>query len=377
MNFSQLRIGPVAAPYLYLRNFNLMSEVGEKGLNTLNNNRFYKLMCFQFLMQFALEGQDSLPVNADEYYYTIDIEMKDSTNTIYMDLYNLAYDIQELLLEYYDLASEACSYNETDDFFNQFFIRGVEARYSENPSEAPWIKATFMYTYLQDLWDNSHGGDQDEILSQAKNLSATVGPDGGTLSALESLINNYDILMGNLFNENVVAAVRVVLENYEDNNDGAAFYVEKTLTADIDVSDLPITDLGVIAAAPEEPEEEEEEDQANYELIGETTEFWNETSDWWESEFHIMDGQATLRSEIRGTEFYEKALTDLALFWDNQRKNKGAKESFEYSSDTWAQDPTISDWQNYRRIKLTAEVTNKTGFDGFGKIRLKLYASET
>ena len=38
---------------------------------------------------------------------------------------------------------------------------------------------------------------------------------------------------------------------------GAAFYVEKTLTADIDVSDLPITDLGVIVAAPEEEEEEE------------------------------------------------------------------------------------------------------------------------
>jgi len=46
--------------------------------------------------------------------------------------------------------------------------------------------------------------------------------------------------MGNLFNENVVAAVRAVLENYEDNNDGAAFYVEKTLTADMSVADIAL-----------------------------------------------------------------------------------------------------------------------------------------
>lgn len=256
MDLSQLESGPVAAPYLYLRNFNLMSEVGEKGLNTLNNNKFYKLMCFQFLMQHQPGGQTQIPAD-DEYYYTIDIEMKDSTHYIFLELYDLALEIQALLKEYYELAEEACSYNATDDFFNQFFIRGVEARYSENPSEAPWIKAAFIYTYLQDLWDNSHGGDRDEILSQAKNLSATVGPNGGTLEALKSLRNNYNTLMGNLFDESVVADVRVDLENYENDNDGAAFYVEKTLTADIDVSDLPITDLGVIVAAPEEEEEEE------------------------------------------------------------------------------------------------------------------------
>ena len=189
-------------PYLYLRNFNLMNEIGEPGLDTLNNGRFYKLMCFQYKHVISGGGEDFN--YRKDYGYSIDIEVRDSTNTIYIDLYNLAYEIQQLLLEYYDLASEACSYNETDDFFNQFFIKGVEARYAENPAESPWIKAAFMYTYLEDLWDNSYGGVRAEILIQAKNLSATVGPDGGTLVALKNLRNNYNILMGKLFDAELV-----------------------------------------------------------------------------------------------------------------------------------------------------------------------------
>jgi hypothetical protein len=210
---------PLGATYLYLRNFNLMNEVGEAGLNTFNNGRFYKLMCFQF--QNVLKDLSEFAA----YYYKIEVDMRDSTDYIYVELYDLALETKELLQEYYVLASEACSYNETDDFFNQFFIRGVEARYSENPSDAPWIKAAFIYTYLEDLWDNSHGGDQDEILSQAKNLSATVGPNGGTLEALKSLVENYNTLMGNLFKETIVSNLKSALENYEDENDG--YYYEE------------------------------------------------------------------------------------------------------------------------------------------------------
>ena len=229
-------------PYLYLRNFNLVND----SLNTLNNDRFYKLMCFQY--QHVIKdynwshssrsthegGSSSTYRNFDEdYYYRINIRMRDSTNTIYVDLYNLAYDIRELLDEYHLLASEACSYNETDDFFNQFFIRGLEARYSENPSGAPWIKAAFMYTYLQDLWDNSHGGDRDEILSQAKNLSATVGPNGGTLTALETLVNNYNKLMSDLFPDAEEGTLELDFNIYSGSDE----YRELELTADI--TDFP------------------------------------------------------------------------------------------------------------------------------------------
>jgi len=229
-------------PYLYLRNFNLVND----SLNTLNNDRFYKLMCFQYQhvikdynwsrsSRSRHEGGSSYTYfNFDkDYYYRINIRMRDSTNTIYVDLYNLAYEIQELLQEYSDLASEACSYNETDDFFNQFFIRGVEARYSENPSGAPWIKAAFMYTYLEDLWNNSYGGDQDEILSQAKNLSATVGPNGGTLTALNGLIENYEGLMARLFPDAVEGTLNLHFNIYTSTVE----YREFELTADI--TDFP------------------------------------------------------------------------------------------------------------------------------------------
>jgi len=200
---------PLGHHYLYLRNFNLMNEVGEMGLNTFNNGRFYKLMCFQF-QNVLKELSDE-----DDYYYKIEVVMRDSTDYIYVELYDLALEIKALLQEYYDLSEEACSYNATDDFFNQFFIRGVEARYSENPSEAPWIKAAFMYTYLKDLWDNSYGGDHEEILLQAKNLSATVGPEGGTLNALTHLRDNYLVLMDQLFNSSDRAKASTIKQQLE------------------------------------------------------------------------------------------------------------------------------------------------------------------
>jgi len=384
MNFSQLPSGPVATPYLYLRNFNLMSEVGEKGLNTLNNNRFYKLMCFQFLIQHQPGGQDQIPAD-DEYHYTIDIEMKDSTNTIYVDLYNLAYDIRELLDEYHLLASEACSYNETDDFFNQFFIRGVEARYSENPSEAPWIKAAFMYTYLQDLWDNSHGGDRDEILSQAKNLSATVGPNGGTLTALETLVNNYNKLMSDLFPDAEEGTLELDFNIYSTTGDE---YREIELTADIDVSGLPITDLGVIAAAPD-PDPADPADPT-WTQVGDKIQLtiwydWAEedddqfiedsyAADWW-------SGQGVSEADLPDDPTIRSLLVNVSRWWD---LNKGTYEEDGITvgnTEEW-EDSKLDD---SGRFKIKAEVVNATkdtggtafrAFDYAGEIKIEYYEQD-
>jgi hypothetical protein len=88
-----------------------------------------------------------------------------------------------------------------------------------------------MYTYLEDLWDNSYGGVRDEILIQAKNLGATVGPDGGTLVALKNLRNNYDILMGKLFDAELVADDDFLAETpyHPDAGDGVTGYKDKYL----------------------------------------------------------------------------------------------------------------------------------------------------
>ena len=186
----------LAKPYLYLRNYNIINSTESAGLNTLNNGRFYKLMCFQY--QHLIKDYEDISY-ADDYFFTVRVRLRDSSESVYIELYNLSNEILEVLQEYYDFAAEACSYNSTDDFFNQFFIEGVENYYATNPAESPWIKASLMYVYLEDLWENSYGGNQQEMLSKAQALSAEIGPEAGTLTALENMLEKYKDLMENLF----------------------------------------------------------------------------------------------------------------------------------------------------------------------------------
>ena len=363
-------------PCLYLRNFNLMNFLEDEGLNGANNGRFYKLMCFQF--RHFIKDYSELDYTT-EFYYNFKITLRDSSNSLYIELYNLVAEIRQLLQEYYDLASEACSYNETDDFFNQFFIKGVQNYYSDAGEDAPWVKAAFMYTYMQDLWENLYDGVVADILIQSKVLSAQVSPEGGTLEALTTLLENYDDLVKKLFTVDVddTDVVRGSIYAQSDT------YEEKTV--EVDITDFPDSyegDWSGTYVSDTTDDEEEEEEDSDYSKEGDTVkflifydwdndnEFGNESdaANWWAGD--ADDSQ--FKDDIKNTDFYAQLLNDLEEFWDNNRGIEDEIEEKVYPRSSWTGD--VDGWGSYSYAKVQMKVVRTTAQGiGWGKIRLKLY----
>ena len=362
-------------PCLYLRNFNLMNFIEDEGLNGANNGKFYKLMCFQF-RHFIKDY--SILLYTTDWYYNFKITLRDSSNSLYIELYNLVAEIRQLLQEYYDLASEACSYNETDDFFNQFFIKGVQNYYSDAGEDAPWVKAAFMYTYMQDLWENLYDGVMADILIQSKVLSAQVSPEGGTLEALKTLLENYDDLFEKLF---IVDASDTTALQFSIYSTGTS-YEEKTV--EVDITDFPDSYEGDWSGTyvSDTTDDEEEEEDSDYSKEGDTVKFniwygWDnndefekdsDAANWW-----VGDADDTqFKDDIKNTDFYQELLGDLEQFWDNNRTENAFKQEFEYERSKWAGD--VDSWGSYSYAKVQMKVTRTTlqGL-GWGQIRLKLY----
>ena len=361
-------------PCLYLRNFNLMNFIEDEGLNGANNGRFYKLMCFQF--RHFIKNYSDLAYTT-EFYYNFKITLRDSSNSLYIELYNLVAEIRQLLQEYYDLASEACSYNETDDFFNQFFIKGVQNYYSDAGEDAPWVKAAFMYTYMQDLWENLYDGVVADILIQSKVLSAQVSPEGGTLEALTTLLENYDDLFEKLFTVDVddTAVVRASIYDQSDT------YEEKIV--EVDITDFPDSYEGDWSGTyVSDTTDDEEEEESDYSKEGDTVKFaifygWDndeefeedsDAANWWAG--GADDTQ--FKDDIKNTQFYAQLLNDLEEFWDNNRKVEDETVEKEYARSLWAGD--VDSWGSYSYAKVQMKVVRTTAQGlGWGKIRLKLY----
>ena len=176
--------------YLLLRNFDIASN-----LNDLSD---YRLMCFEFqdLYGWQLVEDDYTEPTGQE--YEAQVYTEDNTLDIYTyltEIYTSAYE--SFYEDYYTLADDTCSYNNTDSRFNQFFIDGIEATYVGNMAEAPWIQMPIVYNIHRDLLFNTFGGDMDLIFDNAKLLSQQISPRAGTLEALEGFkdiadeINDY------------------------------------------------------------------------------------------------------------------------------------------------------------------------------------------
>jgi len=151
---------------------------------------------FQDLYGWQLVEDDYTEPTGQE--YEAQVYTEDNTLDIYTyltEIYTSAYE--SFYEDYYTLADDTCSYNNTDSRFNQFFIDGIEATYVGNMAEAPWIQMPIVYNIHRDLLFNTFGGDMDLIFDNAKLLSQQISPRAGTLEALEGFkdiadeINDY------------------------------------------------------------------------------------------------------------------------------------------------------------------------------------------
>jgi len=186
--------------YLKLRNFNL--PVADALVQ--DNGEFYKLMCFEFQSMvseaFFTAGEETLAASPeqvflfDDMYYLFDFTINDDTLGVFNNLRKIAKNALRTFNEYTEIALDHCSYNNTDNVFNQFFINAVEAKFGTDPASCPFLYAPLVYNYLLDIFTNAFDGDKLEIFEATRKLSDTIAPYAGTRDAIETFAAQFEDL---------------------------------------------------------------------------------------------------------------------------------------------------------------------------------------
>lgn len=86
---------------------------------------------------------------------------------------------------YYQSAIEECSFNNSTDKLNEFFINSIIDYYSDDPHLAPWFSTALVYNIHLDLVTDIWSGDFEQIRLAAINETQILSPLNATLADLE------------------------------------------------------------------------------------------------------------------------------------------------------------------------------------------------
>jgi|TARA_E500000318_G_scaffold111409_1_gene129905 hypothetical protein len=157
-------------------------------------NEKYRMACYE------LEDLERPSARGSNKTLNVKITIKDTTMQHYETYVRTRMNyVLGRLRKYYEDASEFCSYNNMDGRFNQFFVDAVKEKYAE---PYPWEEAPIYYLMFSSLIDLSRDSetlsrkettemiDTDGVKKSAEELSAQIGPENGTIEALEEFYNN-------------------------------------------------------------------------------------------------------------------------------------------------------------------------------------------
>jgi hypothetical protein len=171
--------------YCILRSFNTTNtgSIESGGLNG------YRLMCFEHQ---ECAGPFSISESGREDVWSTSflrykVSIVDNTLSIYESIIkNYKKLIDGDFEDYYQTAIEQCSYNNTDGFFNDFFVTGATESYSDSPHMAPWHLMPIVYYMHRELVFNEFNGDMASLYAAATADTEAIAPDTGTIGAIES-----------------------------------------------------------------------------------------------------------------------------------------------------------------------------------------------
>lgn len=170
-------------------------------------DQYYRLACFEYqkcdkftpYTEFSdagssYSGEAVYLAWANNYqYFRFMLDVYDSTHKIAWSLINNWKNLSSELDAYVNAAGDLCSYNETDGFFNKFFLDAVYSKYPVQ-SDAPHIRAAVLFHIMDDIINDSSDGDQSIVYTKTKATILNIGPEAGTLEALEAFKDNWDEL---------------------------------------------------------------------------------------------------------------------------------------------------------------------------------------
>jgi len=115
------------------------------------------------------------------------------------------------LRDYYDAASDFCSYNDLDNKFNDFFVENIRQQFVE---PYPWTEAPLYYYLFSQLinlsisditYDNRERSglllDLESIKATSIIMMKTISPETGNLNSLQNFYNLLENLVNDYFVE--------------------------------------------------------------------------------------------------------------------------------------------------------------------------------
>ena len=248
-----------------------ITQLSLRGVDALNDeelNNSHALMTFQF--QDVEEKYDSIWDNNEVYQFEVDC-VDSSKGLIQALTASFVETFNNTLTEYYDLASEYCSYNNIDGVFNNFFTEGIMGYYANTePQYYPWVYAPAMYNFHRDMLTDAFAGDDQKLIDDCRAITSRINPTNGNLEDLDTFYENYKKIVelyesGGAIYELVNSMPETVTKTFGDGSqfaqDLAQYFPMPT--------PVPIT-----TEVYEEEEEEEEEWTADEQPIEEPEEIF-------------------------------------------------------------------------------------------------------
>jgi len=169
-----------------------LTQLGLRGVDALNDEEIqnsHGLMTFEF----QDVEQKYQPLFDKEEIYQFEVDCVDTSKSLIQALIASFVDtFNNILTEYYELASQNCSYNNIDGVFNNFFTEGIMGYYANTePQYYPWVYAPAMYNYHRDVLTDAFAGDDQKLIDDSRAITSRINPTNGNLEDLDTFYQNF------------------------------------------------------------------------------------------------------------------------------------------------------------------------------------------
>jgi len=188
-----------------------------RGIAGTDISDVHKLVGFQFQdMEGEYDGNNNpIADTSDELItYSFSITLKDDTRDVLGHLYQTLNDYFTGEFEqYYQLATENCSFNSLDGTFNDFFSEGIMAHYGTDTSSYPWYRMPVLLNLHKQLLVGEFAND-DKLQENATMIASNINPINGNLSSLEAFKANCQTFIDDYYGQG--STVYNLIQNTDD-----------------------------------------------------------------------------------------------------------------------------------------------------------------
>ena len=179
--------------YNIIRSFNTPGDKAFFGsaYSSVQNNLLgdYRLACFEH-QEVAGPFDVDTKSDYDRSFLEYEVNVLDNTGALYFTLINNYKSLLDGEFEdYFNTATDECSYNNFSEKFNTFFVNGALQTYAGNIGLSPWCLMPTYYHLHLDLLYNAYYGDKELMLEAIRIDIERCAPESGNLESLSAFRN--------------------------------------------------------------------------------------------------------------------------------------------------------------------------------------------